>query len=245
MRKVRLATVSIALVTALAVAVAGSAVAKPSKPTVAPENIRGFLLRPNDLSPTSSLAHLRSRGLLCGERSVTSSSSARAERSARADRLVERSLRRQARRGLCRGACDPAGNDCVRSREQLRFGDAGCACHPSRRPHHPRRSVRDLVDPAAARSCPISRCRSAMVHRPAVCALRACPRDHHERPHGVEQLSAFNTRWPSVPQPLPSQPGLVRWTSVSGATGYQVWYPDVQSRSRRTRTSPTSASSTR
>ena len=25
-----------------------------------------------------------------------------------------------------------------------------------------------------------------------------------------------------------SQPGLIRWTSVSGATGYQVWYPDIQ-----------------
>ncbi len=39
---------------------------------------------------------------------------------------------------------------------------------------------------------------------------------------------AFNTRWPSVPTPLVSQPGLIRWTSVSGATGYQVWYPDIQ-----------------
>jgi len=35
---------------------------------------------------------------------------------------------------------------------------------------------------------------------------------------------AFNMRWPSVPEPLAGQPGLVRWTEVEGATGYQVWY---------------------
>ena len=37
---------------------------------------------------------------------------------------------------------------------------------------------------------------------------------------------AFNMRWPSVPTPLPSQPGLVRWTPIQGATGYQVWFRD-------------------
>ena len=35
-------------------------------------------------------------------------------------------------------------------------------------------------------------------------------------------------RWPSVPTPLPTRPGLVRWAGVSGATGYQVWYPDIE-----------------
>ena len=47
-------------------------------------------------------------------------------------------------------------------------------------------------------------------------------------PTGWSTPFAFNMRWPSVPTPLPTQPGLVRWGSVSGATGYQVWYPDVQ-----------------
>jgi hypothetical protein len=37
----------------------------------------------------------------------------------------------------------------------------------------------------------------------------------------------FNMRWPSLPAPLPSQPGLVRWSPVQGATGYQVWLLDV------------------
>jgi hypothetical protein len=47
-------------------------------------------------------------------------------------------------------------------------------------------------------------------------------------PTGWSSPFAFNMRWASVPTPLPTQPGLVRWGSVSGATGYQVWYPDVQ-----------------
>jgi hypothetical protein len=38
----------------------------------------------------------------------------------------------------------------------------------------------------------------------------------------------FTMRWPTVPQPLaPSYPGLIRWTPVSGANAYIVWFPDA------------------
>lgn len=37
----------------------------------------------------------------------------------------------------------------------------------------------------------------------------------------------FNMRWPTVPAPLPSHDGLVRWSTVEGATSYQVWYLDA------------------
>jgi hypothetical protein len=33
----------------------------------------------------------------------------------------------------------------------------------------------------------------------------------------------FNVRWPGVPRPLEAAPGLIRWTPIDGATGYQVW----------------------
>jgi hypothetical protein len=33
----------------------------------------------------------------------------------------------------------------------------------------------------------------------------------------------FNMRWPSIPQPLSTYPGLLRWSPVEGATGYDVW----------------------
>jgi len=34
----------------------------------------------------------------------------------------------------------------------------------------------------------------------------------------------FNMRWENIPVPLASRPGLVRWTPVEGATGYEVWF---------------------
>src|SRR4051812_8691607 len=38
----------------------------------------------------------------------------------------------------------------------------------------------------------------------------------------------FNMRWPAVPTPLsPSYPGLLRWSSVPGASGYMVWLLDA------------------
>ena len=41
------------------------------------------------------------------------------------------------------------------------------------------------------------------------------------RPYG------FDMEPPPVPEPLPSYPGLLRWTPVDGAVGYQVWLVDV------------------
>jgi hypothetical protein len=40
----------------------------------------------------------------------------------------------------------------------------------------------------------------------------------------------FNLRWKTLPTPLTGYPGLVRWTPVEGATGYEVWYPDADKR---------------
>jgi len=38
----------------------------------------------------------------------------------------------------------------------------------------------------------------------------------------------FNMRWETVPRQLPSPMGLVRWTPVDGATGYEVWFPGIR-----------------
>jgi hypothetical protein len=37
----------------------------------------------------------------------------------------------------------------------------------------------------------------------------------------------FNLRWSNLPQQLPAPEGLVRWSPVDGATGYEVVYPDL------------------
>ncbi|HSL63994.1 MAG TPA: hypothetical protein VK874_04985 [Gaiellaceae bacterium] len=46
------------------------------------------------------------------------------------------------------------------------------------------------------------------------------------RPYG------FSLRWGSLPEPVEAPPGLLRWTTVEGATGYTVWYlfPDGTSK---------------
>ncbi|HEX4745910.1 MAG TPA: hypothetical protein VFU99_03410 [Gaiellaceae bacterium] len=38
------------------------------------------------------------------------------------------------------------------------------------------------------------------------------------RPYG------FDMRWEDTPVPQPARPGLVRWTPIDGATGYEVWF---------------------
>jgi hypothetical protein len=46
-------------------------------------------------------------------------------------------------------------------------------------------------------------------------------------PLGVSQWSrpnAFAMRWTQEPHPLSAGPGYVRWSTVEGATGYQVWF---------------------
>jgi hypothetical protein len=40
----------------------------------------------------------------------------------------------------------------------------------------------------------------------------------------------FAMRWTSLPEPLASYPGLLRWTTVPGATAYEVWLVDLNKR---------------
>jgi hypothetical protein len=41
------------------------------------------------------------------------------------------------------------------------------------------------------------------------------------------QPFGFNMRQPDVPKPLPSYPGLLRWTPIEGAAGYEVRFIDI------------------
>lgn len=38
----------------------------------------------------------------------------------------------------------------------------------------------------------------------------------------------FNMEWSDRPVPMAGKQGLVRWTTVEGATSYEVWYPDIR-----------------
>jgi hypothetical protein len=44
---------------------------------------------------------------------------------------------------------------------------------------------------------------------------------------GWSKPYGFNIRWSNLPQQLPSDPGMSRWTVVQGASSYQVWFVDV------------------
>jgi hypothetical protein len=44
---------------------------------------------------------------------------------------------------------------------------------------------------------------------------------------GWSEPFGFNMRQPTVPKPLPSYPGLLRWTPVEGANAYEVWLVDI------------------
>jgi hypothetical protein len=38
----------------------------------------------------------------------------------------------------------------------------------------------------------------------------------------------FNMRWPTIPEPMSTFPGMLRWTPIPGATSYEVWLVDVK-----------------
>ncbi len=38
----------------------------------------------------------------------------------------------------------------------------------------------------------------------------------------------FNMRWPTIPEPMSTFPGVLRWTPIPGATSYEVWLVDVK-----------------
>ena len=53
-----------------------------------------------------------------------------------------------------------------------------------------------------------------------------------EKVSGWSAPFGFNTSWDEVPQQLPAPNGLVRWSPVAGATGYEVWFQDIGVRAR-------------
>jgi hypothetical protein len=232
MRKVRLATVCLALVTALAVAVAGSAVAKPSKPTAAPKNLRGFLLSPSEsvshvFSRTPAFAWSPVRGALCYEFEL-GTSAAFSESS-----IVWSNVRTGVKPG---GGCAtvPASSATPTTptsptapATSTSGGTAGSTSGSGAT------TPTTGGDPAVSTTI-------APLRVPAVSVDVALPwftgqpyaLHSHVRaitakgPTAWSKAFSFNMRWPSIPTPLASQPGLVRWTPIQGATGYQVWLRD-------------------
>jgi hypothetical protein len=67
-------------------------------------------------------------------------------------------------------------------------------------------------------------------------------------PDGLSEWSkpsAFDMRWTQEPRPLPAGPGYIRWTTVEGATGYQVWYVNAGGATGKTFTTITNVADER
>ena len=68
---------------------------------------------------------------------------------------------------------------------------------------------------------------AAVDHRLTLRALRTGARDHADGATPWSANFGFDMVPPPAPTPLPSYPGLLRWTPVEGADAYEVWLVDV------------------
>lgn len=208
MRAARLATVAVVILATLLVA---SAAAENADRIAAPTNLRGFLLRPNEavthvFSRTPAFAWSPVRRAACyefelatsrafGESSVIWSNVSTDEHSGKHCRPVKVTFPQ---------ASEPGGDS---------EGESGAS------PQLVKTTIAPIKIPAVS----INLVLPWFTGKPY--AIYAHVRSVTEQ--GASTWSkpfGFNMRWEDTPVPLPSKPGLVRWTPIGGATGYEVWY---------------------
>jgi hypothetical protein len=224
MRTPRLATLCVALFAATLVS--GAALAKEAARTAAPKDLRGFLLRPNEpvthtFPRTPAFAWSPVRGARCYEFELATS------RSFAANAVVWSNVQEDAKARWCSAApADPgsttgddAGSEAsgttgsTTTAGTATGGTADAGASTLIRPVRvPAVSV-DLVLPWFTGNP------YALYAR--VRAITGAGPTKWSKPFG------FNMRWSSLPSPLKAGTGLVRWSPIEGATGYQVWYPQL------------------
>lgn len=204
------------------VLVAGSAVAGRDRHVSAPTDLHGFLTRPDEprsqeFSRTPAFAWNPVAGAVCYEFEL-----------ATAGNFTENSIVwSNVRYGVQDGkdcAATVASQDAAT--QAAATGDSGAAAAPATTPA----PASTEANPAGGEVAPL--------RVPAVSIDLALPwftgqpYSLHARVRAIgldgpgqwSKPYSFNTRWPSVPAPMPTQTGMVRWTPIEGATGYQVWY---------------------
>ena len=209
----RLAILSLVLLVTPLVA---SASAMEMGPPAAPKSLHGFLLRPNEpvthtFSRTPAFAWAPVQGASCYEFELGTS------RTFDGSSVVWSNVSTDRNSGKhCRPVkvSFPSSDDGQTAGEESQ--EAGAA------PALVRTTVAPIRIPAVSvnlvlpgsRESPTPSTRTSARWVPT--ELRAW-----SRPFG------FDMRWEDLPVPMPSRPGLVRWTPVEGATAYDVWYPDI------------------
>jgi hypothetical protein len=202
----RLVVLSVVL---LATAVS-SAPAMQAGPPAKPKSLHGFLLRPNDpvthtFSRTPAFAWAPVRGAACYEFELSTS------RSFGESSLVWSNVSTDAQSGK---HCTPV---------KAKFPKANEPGSEEEAEEETSALVKTTIAPIRIPAVSVNLVLPWFTGKPY--ALYA-----HVRSVTTQGASAwstpfgFNVRWEDTPVPLPSKPGLVRWTPVDGATGYEVWY---------------------
>ena len=234
MRTHRLVTFCCAMV-AMVTLVSGSALAKGSKPTPPPRNLRAFLLTPSEpvahvFPRTPAFAWAPTRGALCYEFELATS------RHFGENAIIWSNVRYGVKPGGGCKAVDTAPSTATTpgsagssgsTSDTGSTGTGSASTSGATTGSAPDPAVQTLIQPLRVPAVSVDVALPWFTGQPyAIYAhVRAITT---KGPTGWSQPFAFNMRWPSVPTPLPTKPGLVRWGGVSGATGYQVWYPDIE-----------------
>jgi hypothetical protein len=218
MRTLRLASVCVAVATATLAS--GAALAKDARPVGPPKNLHGFLLKPNEpvttvFPRTPAFSWAPVRGAQCYEFELATS------RAFSSNTVIWSNVQDQAAAKSCQAVPADSG------------ATTGTASDPTTDP---------AAVPVTATSTPSTTPALLQPLRvPAVSVdlvlpwFTGNPYALYARVRAVTSRGStswskafgFNMRWQSRPAPAPSAQGMVRWTSVDGATGYQVWYPQI------------------
>lgn len=215
MRTLLLASVCVAVATATLAS--GAALAKDARPVGAPKNLHGFLLKPNEpmtrvYARTPAFAWNPVRGAQCYEFQLATS------RSFSSNTVVWSNTSDDANAKPCQAVpADPGAT-------------TGSASDPATAP-----PVTSGTDPATTAMLQPLRIPAVSIDL-VLPWFTGSPYALYGRVRAVgtsgsstwSKSFGFNMQWQSRPAPLPAPAGLVRWTSVEGATGYQVWFPQIK-----------------
>ena len=212
MRTSRIATLCVAL---LAATLVSGAVAKDAKTPAPPKNLRGFLLQPNEplahtFPRTPAFAWAPVRGARCYEFELATS------RGFSSNSVIWSNVQDDAKSRLCSPKSADPGET------------TGSKSDPVTSPvtSAPVATTDTVIPPVRVPAVSVDLVLPWFTGQPyslyaRVRAITTAGPTRWSTPFG------FNMRWSSLPAPRKAAPGLVRWSQVEGATGYQVWYPQL------------------
>jgi hypothetical protein len=218
MRTLCLASVCVAVATATLAS--GAALAKDARPVGAPKNLHGFLLKPNEpvttvFPRTPAFSWAPVRGARCYEFELATS------RAFSSNTVIWSNVRDDAAAKACQAV--PADSGATTGAASDPTSDptttpVTATATPSTTP--------DLLEPLRVPAVSIDLVLPWFTGNPYALYARVRAVTSRGSTHWSKSFG-FNMRWQSRPAPMKAAQGMVRWTSVDGATGYQVWYPQI------------------